>query len=188
MLTQNFFINAHEPDGNLSKKTPGYLIHLLVKAKKISQIIAYIWSFEDELICTELDKYFKIPDDKNYHIKDLLGAQLGEPQYVFLKKVFKDFPNALPIFNKEEVDSYNFRVTYNGFEGFLSDPVPGDKAAITLVIPYPPRPRIYDGTSTDPIAQGAPLKKTELTAWLKSNPDEAPYYFPTNPYIPTTCC
>jgi hypothetical protein len=100
MLTQNFFINAHEPDGNLSKKTPGYLIHLLVKAKKISQIIAYIWSFEDELICTELDKYFKIPDDKNYHIKDLLGAQLGEPQYAIRipQKSFQGFPKCSSYF------------------------------------------------------------------------------------------
>ena len=39
MLTQNFFINAHEPDGNLSKKTPGYLIHLLVKAKKSLRLL-----------------------------------------------------------------------------------------------------------------------------------------------------
>ena len=47
MLTRNFFVNAHEPDGDLSKKIPEYMSDLLIKAKKISQIIiAYepIWA------------------------------------------------------------------------------------------------------------------------------------------------
>ena len=191
MLTRNFFVNAHEPDGDLSKKIPEYMSDLLIKAKKISQIITYIWAFQDEVTCMQLTKYFENPNDKEHPLSELLFAQPNDFPYIYLlQKVFdlEKFPTALPIFKKDEKSYYNFQVVYSGFEGYIGDPARGEDAIITMVIPFPPRPRIYDGQSKDLIAKGAPLKISDLEDWLQSCPNEAPFYYQKNPYIPTTCC
>lgn len=188
--TRQFFANAHNYLSEIQESDS--ITALLVKGKKISQIIAYIWANDNET-SQQLDKYFKVPASSTNPLSSLLFAQEGDLQYKLLEEVFKEHPDALPIFDKSETKLYNFQVTYNRFEGVLTDPTPGEDTAITMIIPYPPRPQIYDDLvlpppPVDPLAKNAPLKASELKAWLEEDPNIPPYYYQENPYIPTTCC
>ncbi|MDJ0533205.1 MAG: hypothetical protein QNJ70_12040 [Xenococcaceae cyanobacterium MO_207.B15] len=187
--TRQLFVNTKNSWGQLQisqSDSAAYLKKVLAQTKKISQIIAYIWLNDNET-SSDLEYYFKRPK----LLGKLLLAQPDDPQYKLLQEVFKKHPDSLPIFDQSEKGFYTFKVIFNQFEGYLSDPDIGEEAAlITMNIPYPPRPQIYDDLSCDPpppLANNDPLKASELKNWLEQNPNEPPFFDEDNPYIPSTC-
>ncbi|MEH1843169.1 MAG: hypothetical protein V7L20_31650 [Nostoc sp.] len=158
-----------------------YFQTILIKGKKISQIISYIWLNQDEEAAKKLDGYFKRGKDEE--LKKLLFANDPETdEYKLLIKVFKE-ERFLPIFDEDDKQYFKFRVTVDKFEGNLSDPGPSDEEVLTMTIPYPPRPNIFDDSSQNKVT---PLDKSQLQEWLDQNPEEKPYFYEDNPYIPTT--
>ncbi|AUB42255.1 hypothetical protein COO91_08367 [Nostoc flagelliforme CCNUN1] len=166
-----------------------YFKQLLQQGKKISQIISYIWFDEDHDTAKKLDGYFK--RGKNDDLKKLLFAQAPETdEYKLLLKVFKE-EKYLPIFDKDDEQFFMFRVVTDQFEGNISDPGPSDNGILTVTIPYPPRPEIFDDFdeySNTVIPQNGftTIKQSELKEWLNQAPDEPPYFYENNPYIPAT--
>lgn len=172
--------------------TGEFFERLLIQGKKISQLVAWMWSNEDPKAAQELDKYFK--SGKNEMLKRLLFANESEggPEYNLLLKVFQ--AEYLPIFEKEDEDFFIFRVAIDKFEGNISDPGPSDIGSggnriLVFTIPYPVRPPIFDDTNSD--SPDSPtgftvIKKSELKEWLEQRPDEKPYFYENNPYIPTS--
>ncbi len=163
-----------------------YLRRLLGQSKMISQMIAYIWLYDNET-SSKLNTYFRHPDK----LSEVLLAQPGDDAYLLLEEVFKNHSDFLPIFDKSEGKLYNFKIVFDQFQGCIEDPNLGESALITMVIPYPPRPQIFDdlnsSTSTHFLDKNAPLKASELQAWINQSPDAEPFYDQDNPYIPTTC-
>ena len=160
-----------------------YFEKLLIQGKKISQIISYIWLNQDPQTAQVLDGYFKRGDDEQ--LKKLLFAEEHETdEYKLLLKVFKD-KHYLPIFDPADKGFLKFRIAIDKFEGNISDPGPGDNGLLTVTIPYPPRPEVSDDTMA-PQEGYAPIKTSELKEWLDQAPDEKPYFYENNPYIPTT--
>lgn len=164
-----------------------YILKILSQGKKISQIIAYIWLDQDHEVAQKLDGYFKRGD--NQELKDLLFAHNPETnEYKLLRNVFQE--KHLPIFHIDDEPFLQFKIVTNKFEGELSDPEPSDDSILTLTIPYPPRPKISDdfneSGSPKPIDEYTTIKKSELKEWLNQNPEEKPFFYENNPYIPTS--
>ena len=185
---------------NIFESTPGkYLQDLLIKTKKISQVISYIWLHDDET-SLELDKRFKDPKKLRKlllaHEDDHVDPTKPNEDYELLKKVFSTYnhDDALPIFDKSDRAIYDFKLIFNQYEGYLGDApnIETSKKLITMAIPYPPRPQIYDDIShkqpDPPLSKNDPLRASTLEKWLKDAPDKAPFYDRDNPYIPSTCC
>lgn len=163
----------------------GYVKRLMEQSKKISQVIAYIWLNENDPTAAALDQYFKAPAK----LDDLLFAQPGSKEYDLLKPVFRGKENALPIFDLSERPYYTLKVIFDQFEGSISDASLESEEVLTMWIPYPPRPQIVDDSHLPQgqLATAAPLKTSELQDWINQPSDQPPYYYETNPYIPTTC-
>ncbi|MEB3283074.1 MAG: hypothetical protein VKK42_29550 [Lyngbya sp.] len=165
-----------------------YFKKLLTQGKKISQIISYIWFNEDRETAQQLDGYFKRGDDEE--LKKLLFAKDSQTEeYKLLLKVFQQ-EEYLPIFDEDDQKFIKFRVATNTFEGSISDPGPSDDGILSITIPYPPCPAISDDIddsgSTVSFPGFAAIKKSELKEWLNENPNEDPYFYENNPYIPAT--
>lgn len=157
------------------------------QGKKISQIISYIWLEQDKEAAQELDRYFKRAntEEGKKNLKKLLFANDSETnEYKLLFKIFKDTKH-LPIFHPDDENSFEFRVVPDKFEGNQSDIQANGR--ITITIPYPPRPEIFDDTTVE-VKGFTIIKQSELKEWLIQAPDEKPYIYENNPYIPTTCC
>ncbi|MDZ7969789.1 MAG: hypothetical protein RM368_33410 [Nostoc sp. DedSLP03] len=167
-----------------------FVKQLLKQGKKISQIISYIWLNEDPETAKKLDGYFKRADQDE--LKELLFAKNPETdEYKSLLKVFKQ-NNYLPIFDEEDKQFIEFKVVTDQFEGNISDPGPSDNGILTVTIPYPPRPEIFDDfdeqSNTEIPSNGVTvIKQSELKEWLIQAPNDPPFFYENNPYIPSTC-
>lgn len=180
--TREWVIDAHNnlPGENIAPEQPSSTRQILIQGKKLSRIICFIWSNEDPETAGKLDLIFK-----SGKLKKLLFAHSGSPsdEYNLLLKIFK--PEDLPIFDIADLDSIDFQVETNTFQGgsindpSVLSPVP------KIIIPYPPCPTIVDDTQVA-MSGYAPIKKSELKDWMQQSPNALPFY-PSNPYIPTTC-
>ncbi|MEH2127673.1 hypothetical protein [Nostoc sp.] len=159
--------------------------NLLIQGKQISQIISYIWLEEDKEAAQELDGYFRKHNNDNQKLKKLFFASESETdEYQLLLKVFKEKTH-LPIFHKDDQELVNFRVVIDKFEGNISNPEPSNNGILTVTIPYPPRPQIFDDTEI-PIKGYTTIKQSELKEWLNQAPDKEPYMYENNFYIPAS--
>lgn len=176
--TQNQLSQQELNNGNLTSQ---YFDKLLTQGKKLSQIITYIWLNQDYQTAQKLDGYFKRGDDKE--LKKLFSAKDSGEEYELLIKVFGD-EKYLPIYNQDDLKYLKFRIIVDKFEGDIDDPGPSDDGVLTVTIPYPPRPEISDNSESD--KEVMPIKKSELEEWLKQPSDQKPYFYESNPYIPST--
>lgn len=182
---QQALIGLQKDSDNINAK---FYLKLLKQGKKISQIVSYIWLNEDPETAQKLDGYFKRGDDEE--LKKLLFAEDPETEeYKILLKIFQK--EHLPIFSQDDKEFVKFRVETNTFEGRLSDPGPSDNGILSITIPYPPRPELsddYDEANNKilPLNGFAAIKQSELKEWLDQEPDQAPYFYENNPYIPAS--
>ena len=182
-----------------------YLKRLYQQAKQLSQIIAYIWYWdnqeekekvkEEKDTAKKLQKYFLKPNggDKKgnaKNLKKLLGANPRDKngdtkEAKLLKKVFGHLIDnkkyIFPMFNKEELAEelnyigYLFEINVNSFNGMIADADRNNPNFLKFVIPYPPCPPLGEAT----------LSFSTLKDWMENSDEDK--YFPDNPYIPTTC-
>ncbi|BAY66518.1 hypothetical protein NIES22_66570 [Calothrix brevissima NIES-22] len=174
-------------------ETPSYFEEVLKQGKKISHLISHIWLEQDKEAAQELDGYFKRANTekgKEDFKKLLMATKETEPdKYNLLDKIFKENTHLyLPIFHPDDAKFFEFRVVFDKFEGNISDIQPNGK--ITITIPYPPRPEIFDdidevNNTTVEVKQFTVIKQSELREWLKPDLDKD-YIFEANPYIPVT--
>jgi hypothetical protein len=147
---------------------------MLRKTKQISQLIARSW-FEDD-IATQIRKIFTefaIAHDDS----DLRALFTGRKRELWEPRIFDD----------DEILMYHFEVSWDTFEGKVSDnhqANPNQKPPyFTVVLPYPPRPALNEFTVTlDQIQEWANSPLEEDEHGLIKNP------YPPYPYIPTTSC
>lgn len=177
-----------ETTSNSENTNNTYVTQILRQGKRISQLISYIWLNQDTETAAILDKYFKRGDEG---LKELLFAEDPESkEYKLLLAVFGE--RYFPIFSKQDKKFINFRVATNTFEGSINDPGAGEHRALTVTIPYPPCPNIFDdiseGSKEIPVERFTVIKKSELKGWVESSPEKEPYFFKDNPYIPATTC
>lgn len=158
--------------------TSQYLKQILIQGKKMSQIICYIWLNRDTETARELDGYFKRGNDEE--LKKLLFADKPETdEYKLLLNVFQ--PEYLPIFHADDRNFFNFRVAIDKYEGSINDPGASDEGVLTVTIPYPLPPQLSEDETIS-----ATIYKSELEEWLNQAPDEYPYFYENNPYIPAS--
>ncbi|NEQ36400.1 MAG: hypothetical protein F6K40_08995 [Okeania sp. SIO3I5] len=175
-----------------------FIRRLYQQAKQISQIIAYIWRWDDEErpenaeqknTANELKVYFTKPTTGNEvgdNLKKLFRAspQCPGKEWDLLKAVFGPNINEqyiFPIFDKFELGEINtklgylFHININSFNGVIKDPTLNNPCLLMFEIPYPPRPLIGNTTVT----------KEDLEDWIANREEDT--YFSENPYIPATC-
>ncbi|HLO89384.1 MAG TPA: hypothetical protein VK203_30850 [Nostocaceae cyanobacterium] len=193
-----------------------FVRRLLQQGKQLSQLIARSW-LNDQL-AQNLRTYF-IETKGIYQGKELNDGRLrtllssnGEGNSNEAKIVRSIFLEGkqneggtkellLPIFSPEEMEIYEFAVSWDTWYGEVVDipnPYPNDpqnSRYFRLIIPYPPRPEVYDDSVPAPpgFYPVAPIKLSDLQNWVTSpiynqNKELSANIFPPYPYIPGTCC
>jgi hypothetical protein len=145
---------------------------MLRKTKHLSQLIARSWLEDDT--ATQIRKIFTefaIAHDDSY-LRALFTGRMPE---LWKQRIFDD----------DEILMYHFEVSWDTFEGKVSDNHQAnpnqEPPYFTVVLPYPPRPALNEFTVTlDQIKEwvNSPLENDEHG--LIKNP------YPPYPYIPTT--
>lgn len=204
--TRKLFLHAQDISLNSSKEESPhitFLSRLYQQSKQISQIIAFVWRWADDMhddpeskaksqAAKKLKKYFERPTldnaDIDGQLKKLFKAKLdpdGDEEDKLLHTVFGRHlnPNLIfPIFNSFELGEQNsklgyaFIIDFEHYYGEIQDPTKNQPNLLTFKIPYPPRPQLGELTVTH----------EELDAWANdTSPDE---YLANNVYIPTSSC
>lgn len=171
---------------------------LIVMSKKVSQIIAWIWRYENDdenpleredarilrdffIKASQKDEHGKEMKDKDNNpiplqFNDLLFASQQQDNLVknkHLKEAYRViryyFPGYLPLLDSTFTTYISAQVIYNDFEGTISD-FDRQNNKVIMHFPYPPRP--------------VSVTDKELEDWYnQKKPDQKPFG-PPNPFIP----
>jgi hypothetical protein len=204
--TRKLFLHAQ--DISLSSSTEDsphitFLRRLYQQSKQISQIVAFVWRWTDDMrddpesqakrqAAKKLKKYFEHPTTDGVDIDNQLKKLFkvvpdlnGNEEAQLLHVVFglHQNPNLIfPIFNPfelgEEISKlgYTFIIDFEHYYGEIQDPTKNQPNLLTFKIPYPPRPQLGELTVTH----------EELDTW--ANDTRADEYLADNVYIPTSSC
>lgn len=211
--TRELVLHAQDISASLSEESLqsseaphlNFLSRLYQQSKQISQIIAFVWRWADDMhddpeskakrqAAKKLKKYFEHPTldnaDIDGQLKKLFKAKRdpdGDEEDKLLHAVFGHHQNSnliFPIFNSFELGEgeqkfklgYTFIIDFEHYYGEIQDPTKNQPNLLTFKIPYPPRPQLGELTVTH----------EELDAW--ANDTRSDKYVADNVYIPTSSC
>jgi hypothetical protein len=204
LATRDLVFQSQElhPSSNGESSHVSFLRRLYQQSKQISQIVAFVWRWADDIkddsesqlksqAAKKLKKYFEHPTLDNADIDGQLKKLFkvvpdpyGNDEAQLLHAVFGFHQNSsliFPIFNSFELAEENTKLGYafiidiEHYYGGIQDSTKNQPNLLTFKIGYPPRPQLGELTVTH----------QELESWANDTTGE---YLPDNVYIPSSCC
>ncbi len=145
---------------------------LLRKCRLLSQLIATSW----------------LNGDQAKQIREIFTQATGHDDSELRQLVTGKKPKLWKqsIFDDEEIELYELKISWNSFEGKLIENAQAVMSQtppyFTLILPYPPRPALGEFTVTYEQIEEWTTASIEEEDGLIKNP------FPPYPYIPLTSC
>lgn len=149
-----------------------FVNQLLKQSRLLSQLIASSW----------------LDGDRAKQIREIFNKATGHDDSELRQLLTGKKPNLWEqcIFDDDEIDLYEFKISWNSFKGKLNENAQAVMSQtppyFTMTLPYPPRPALGEFTVTyDQIEEWATSTIEEENGVIK-NP------FPSYPYIPCSSC